>query len=78
MRMVERGATVLLAEQNLELVDRTRGQAHLLQHGVVTWTGTTGRLSGTPEVVEAVLGERAGTTPGPTGTKPGSTQSHTE
>lgn len=65
-RMVERGATVLLAEQNLELVDRTCGQAHLLQHGALTWTGTTGRLSSTPEVVEAVLGERTGTTSGST------------
>jgi branched-chain amino acid transport system ATP-binding protein len=56
-RLGQAGLTIVVAEQNLDLVDRLKGSAYLLDRGVIRWTGSIGSLTTTPEVASIVLGE---------------------
>jgi branched-chain amino acid transport system ATP-binding protein len=51
------GLTVLVAEQNLDLLDQLEGEAHLLARGDLRWRGQMGQLTRTTEVATLVLGE---------------------
>jgi branched-chain amino acid transport system ATP-binding protein len=56
-RLGQAGQTIVVAEQNLDLVDRLKGTAYLLDRGAIRWTGPIGSLTTTPEVASIVLGE---------------------
>jgi branched-chain amino acid transport system ATP-binding protein len=53
------GLTVVVAEQNIDLIDQLQGEAHLLARGEFRWHGQMGTLTQTKEVAALVLGEGA-------------------
>jgi branched-chain amino acid transport system ATP-binding protein len=56
--LAEQGIAVVIAEQNLDLVDHMDCKTHLIDRGVVKWSGMSGKLRQIPAVVDAILGSK--------------------
>lgn len=50
------GLTVIVAEQNLRVVEQCSDQCLVLRHGRLAWIGAPGQLAGSEEVRDAVIG----------------------